>query len=1425
MSEVTRVSVTELPNMPPKKKTQLAADVDVDVDEEDQRDTSGDPVHLEDIPKPTGDSAITALAGMFQSFLQYQKERDERQKKESARREQQYKVLTHQITQMQMDLDRARHGALSSERSVARVLDYMPQLPKLQDTDDIEHFLTTFERLAEVYKWPKEDWAIHLVPLLTGKARSAFVAMSPAHTTDYEKVKEVILKKYEINAETYRLRFRALNTPSDESPMELYVRLKDLFSKWVNFKVSSKTNLMETMVLEQYMRVLYPEVRTWVKERDPVTAEEAAKLVESYVAARKGFSGAFRYAGSLQAARGKSEGSGGSSYSHSQTQIIRTTNPKPIPPKLETLLDTHQTPSTGVVCYNCGKPSHTSPQCPLKKAKSARLCYLPRPTPTTDCSFSREPTITVLLNGKPLTALVDTGCARTLVQSQYIARDLWSENTVTVCCVHGDKADLPTAEVYIEVNKQSYLMNVGIAANLPYPVLLGTDLPVLADLVQETAWCGVVTRAQSQKLIQSSKDSVQSTLKEMPFFTEECVDDAVVSKEDRLERRRNWVADLINSSDQQQFDLAEPEMNENDLTIPNELAKLQRDDKTLSDCFQKADNDSVLSSLCGETFLIKNSLLYRQTKEEGTQLLVPRAYRREVLKLGHSIPWAGNLGFMKTLMRISKRFYWPGMYSEVKDYCKSCPECQMSTGRAPPIAPLVPIPAVETPFERIGVDIVGPVERSQKGNRFILVICDYATRYPEAYPLREVTAKQIASALLHFFSHVGIPKEVLTDQGPNFMSRTLQQVYQLLGIKRVRTTPYHPQTDGLVERFNQTLKSMLKKFVSESGKDWDKWLPYLLFAYREVPQASTGFSPFELLFAHQVRGPLDVLRDSWEAHYKPTKQNILSYVLKMREQLQQSSALAHQNLKDSQVKQKAWYDQKARSRSFQPGDQVLLLLPTSENKLLAKWQGPFQVRRKLGPVTYEIEMPSRQHPLETFHVNMLKQWHDRSSQPESPQDAVKELLVRAVQEEDEIEEQYLPVQQGNGQLDLQHLTVDQQQQLLECIPDHLFLETPGRTNIIEHHIHLKEAKPIRQPVYRVPERLLKVMKQELELMLELEVIEPSSSEWSNPIVLVPKKNGSLRFCLDFRKLNLVSKFDPYPMPRVDDLVERLSKAKFLTTLDLCKGYWQIAISADSKEMTAFKTPFGHYHFRVLPFGLHGAPATFQRMIDQILRGTETFAAAYLDDIIIFSRSWQDHLQHLQEVLSRIKSAGLTIRPDKCAIAKEETCYLGHVLGHGVIRPQVGKIEAIKNAERPTTKKQVRAFLGLVGWYRRFIPNFSTRAVALTDLTKKDKPDMLNWTTDCENAFIDLKEALCTEATLQSPDFGKPFTVQTDASERGLGAVLLQGEQGKLHPIAYISRKLLPRETLYSTVEKECLAVKWALDSFRYYLIGRVYIGN
>ena len=640
---------------------------------------------------------------------------------------------------------------------------------------------------------------------------------------------------------------------------------------------------------------------------------------------------------------------------------------------------------------------------------------------------------------------------------------------------------------------------------------------------------------------------------------------------------------------------------------------------------------------------------------EGEQLVVPKGLRAKVLHLAHSIPWSGHLGQQKTLDRLVSRFYWPGVYQEVIAYCKSCPTCQLTarTNRGTK-APLVSLPIIDVPFTRIAMDIVGPLDKSRAGHRYILVVCDYATRYPEAFPLRNIKSRQVANCLLQLFSRVGIPREILTDQGTNFNSGFMKQVYAMLGIRGIRTTPYHPQTDGLVERFNQTLKAMLRKFVSETGADWDQWLPYILFAYREVPQASTGFSPFELLYGRQVRGPLDVLKEAWLGDSPQEQMNIVSYVLKMRDKLEDLSSLAHDNLAQAQIHQKTWYDRTARSRTFNPGQKVLLLLPSSESSLLARWQGPFEVLRKMGPVTYEVAMPDRRRTKNVFHVNLLKEWITRPG-------ATSDLMwaARAVEEEEELKEQYFPTAGEEASYpSVEHLASHQQEELLQIIPEGLFREEPGRTTVIQHDIRLTSPGPVRQTSYRVPARLIPAMKQEVQAMLEMGVIVPSRSEWCSPVVLVPKKDGSLRFCVDFSKLNSISAFDPYPMPRVDELVERLGKARYLSTLDLCKGYWQVPLTPEAQALTAFRAPTGLFHFTTMPFGLHGAAATFQRLMDQVLRGAEDYAAAYIDDVVIYSSSWAEHLRHLKDIFQRISDAGLVVNARKCQLVRPEVCYLG-----------------------------------------------------------------------------------------------------------------------------------------------------------------------
>ena len=851
-----------------------------------------------------------------------------------------------------------------------------------------------------------------------------------------------------------------------------------------------------------------------------------------------------------------------------------------------------------------------------------------------------------------------------------------------------------------------------------------------------------------------------------------------------------------------------------------EMRTMQASDTTL-DAIREAAGGKPNSA--GVGFFKRDGLLYRKWTPPGRnskdmeveQLVLPQQCRGTVLTLAHSIPLSGHLGKDKTARRILQRFYWPTLYKDVAAYCKSCPSCQKSARMRKQRVPMVPLPIISEPFSRIAMDILGPLPRSRSGMKYILVICDYATRYPEAIPLKSFDADHVAEALVTFFSRVGIPSEILTDQGSNFTSQLLMEIYRLLHVHPIRTTPYHPQTDGLVERFNQTLKSMLRKTAVEESKDWDRLIPYLLFAYREVPQSSTGFSPFELVFGRPVRGPMDVLKETWEADKKSTE-SVVSYVLSVREKLDKMAELVEENLKEAQHTQKRWYDQHARERKFQAGDQVLVLLPSSTSKLLAQWQGPYEVVRQVNKVNYCIRMHDKRKKLKTFHINLLKEWN-------APVQAVNLMEEQQVQDEEEIPvweaDASSTVQQVKFGNQLQPTEKEKLEKVLQEYSD-IFCDKPGLTTKIEHRIKVTSQQTIRLPPYRVPHAYRDAVKSELEEMLANDIIEESKSEWSSPMVIVGKRNGTIRICVDYRKLNTISETDVYPMPRIDELIDKVGGSCYISTLDLTRGYWQIPVAQGDRVKTAFSTPCGLIQFRVMPFGLQGAPATFQRLIDQVIHGVD-FAAAYLDDLIVFCSTFEEHITHIRTIFERLRKAGLTVKAKKCEVGAAQCEYLGHVVGNGTVRPQESKLLAIKMFARPETKKEVRIFLGLTGYYRRFIGGYSSLAAPLTDLTRKQSPHMVKWTEECESAFLALKEKLCSAPVLRSPNFQLPFVLQTDASNRGVGAVLTQhSADGEEHPIAYWSRKFLPREERYSTIEKECLAIKLGIEAFRVYLLGR-----
>ena len=377
----------------------------------------------------------------------------------------------------------------------------------------------------------------------------------------------------------------------------------------------------------------------------------------------------------------------------------------------------------------------------------------------------------------------------------------------------------------------------------------------------------------------------------------------------------------------------------------------------------------------------------------------------------------------------------------------------------------------------------------------------------------------------------------------------------------------------------------------------------------------------------------------------------------------------------------------------------------------------------------------------------------------------------------------------------------------------------GRTTLVKHDIKTTTEQPIKQRARRIPIHQREVAEQEVEKMLKEDIIEPSHSPWASPIVLVRKKDGSTRFCVDYRKLNAVSIKDAYPLPRIDDTLDSLAGATCFSTLDLASGYWQVGLTEEAQTKSAFVTHSGLYQFKVMPYGLTNAPSTFERLMERVLQGLQwQICLVYIDDVIIYSRTVEEHVSRLELVLQKLAEAGLKLKPKKCHLFRTKVLYLGHIVSADGVSTDPEKVEAVKEWGVPKDLTDVRSFLGLCSYYRRFIPHFSTIAKPLTKLTEKNQE--FHWGPEQEEAWAELKRKLLQAPILSYPDPKGEFILDTDASAYGMGAVLSQVQGGQEKVIAYGSKSLTKEERRYCVTRKELLAVVYFVKYYRHYLYGQ-----
>jgi len=380
----------------------------------------------------------------------------------------------------------------------------------------------------------------------------------------------------------------------------------------------------------------------------------------------------------------------------------------------------------------------------------------------------------------------------------------------------------------------------------------------------------------------------------------------------------------------------------------------------------------------------------------------------------------------------------------------------------------------------------------------------------------------------------------------------------------------------------------------------------------------------------------------------------------------------------------------------------------------------------------------------------------------------------------------------------------------------------GWTELVSHHIDTGDYRPIKQTMRRYPFNHLQAIDKHLDDMLQQGVIEEANSPWSSNVVLAKKKDGTLRCCIDFRQLNDITRKDAYPLPRSDACLDAMSGSCLFSTFDLRSSYHQLPMDPGSADKTAFVTRRGSFKFRTMPFGLCNAGATFQRLMDLVLTGLNLeICLVYLDDIVVFSTTPEEHLKRLTQVLERLKQANLKLKPSKCKLMQRQVVFLGHIVSGQGIATDPEKTRLVEQWPEPVNIKQLRGYLGLTGYYRRFVRDYAKIAAPLNKLTRKHQPFV--WTEECQQAFEQLKTRLTSPPILAMPNDDGPFILDTDACENSIGSVLSQVQHGQERVIAYAGRVLSRSELNYCVTRKELLAIVFFVQHFKQYLLGRQFV--
>lgn len=706
---------------------------------------------------------------------------------------------------------------------------------------------------------------------------------------------------------------------------------------------------------------------------------------------------------------------------------------------------------------------------------------------------------------------------------------------------------------------------------------------------------------------------------------------------------------------------------------------------------------------------------------------------------------------------------------------------------------------------------MGPLNTSTKGNKYILGIIDIATRWAEAFPLRDIRAEDICTSLRTIFLKFGFPNKILSDNASNFRSNLNKAFAAMTNIKLVHSTVYSPQSNGVIERWNKTIKEIIYKLETEAMNTWNQTLNYAIFAYNTTTHETTKFSPYELVFDRKPKGPLELWADNMlelenYEEYHP-------WITQTKQNLRQGIKLADINMDKNLKRHRDIKNKNRKLRTLNIGDQVFVKIENKYSK--NKNEGPYDIVGKINNKVYKVDRNGKECKLS---IDKLVKFPKRKVEEIEVIDRDTDSIVTM----QEYAANTISIHTTTQDSSNDRTNIDN---LIEKYNDVITLKL-GCTDLIQHSIHLNKTLPSKTKAYNIPKAYEELVKVELKKLLSENKIEKSDvCSYASPMVIVKKKDNSVRICCDYRELNNCTIIDPEPLPDTETIINMLSRASLFTTMDLNRGFWQIKMEEKSKQYTAFKCILpgfeGIYVWNVMPFGLVNSTATFQKCMSKLLAGIDN-VISYVDDICVFTKSEKEHLDTLEQIFASLKQHRMTIAPNKLNLVKNEIQFLGYNITNSKITPTKANICKIRNIKEPKTKKDVRALLGLCNFYRKFIPNYAQLIQPLVEFTKKKHSNIINLDDSSREALTRLKDKFNEKLELGSIDPISQLLLYTDASNNGIGACLLQQKESDLKPIVHISRTLSKAERKYSIIEKELLAIVWSIVKLKHYLLGRFF---